>query len=50
MMVTITDRMEQEREEELPLPLTLLLVSGHQHDLENKDLKHRFNIIDTPGP
>ena len=43
--------MEQERERGgLLLLLHLLLVSGLLHMiLLNKALKHRFNIIDTPG-
>ena len=46
----VTDWMEQERERGITITSAAITCFWTPtYDLENKDLKHRFNIIDTPG-
>lgn len=46
----ITDWMEQERERGITITSAAVTCFWTPtYDLENKNLKHRFNIIDTPG-
>ena len=47
---TITDWMEQERERGITITSAAVTCFWTPtYDLKNKNLKHRFNIIDTPG-
>ncbi len=46
----VTDWMEQERERGITITSAAITCFWTPtYDLENKNLKHRFNIIDTPG-
>jgi elongation factor G len=46
----VTDWMEQERERGITITSAAVTCFwAPTYDLENKNLKHRFNIIDTPG-
>src|SRR3989338_5878207 len=47
---TVTDWMEQERERGITITSAAVTCFWTPtYDLKNKNLKHRFNIIDTPG-
>ena len=47
---TTTDWMEQERERGITITSAAVTCFWTPtYDLQNKNLKHRFNIIDTPG-